>query len=456
MFRMLRYFSIASLVSILIAAALLTVLYRQVAITDIVRLGEINNIALSQAELNSVKPQLVEYLTSVTQHGGDQPDAIPLMHGLDDALQDIMSNSTVVRIKLHSHDGMVVYSTAPEHIGIDESGNAGFLAAIGGRTFSRLVYRDAFNIFSRATSDDNMVQTYIPVRQTATSPIVGVFEIYTDASLLVSQAEHAEWIILSGVAVIFLLLYVVLLLIVQRAERIISAQQETIRERTQTLETLSAQLLASEENEKKRIAGELHEGIAQTLAAIKINVEKTSHFLEQNDRNDESGGLQSLVPVIQGAIQDVRELAMELRPSSLDDLGLLPTLAWLFREFQSIYPHIAIEQQIKIAAQDIPAPLNIIIYRIVQEALHCIAKYTRSHHVTVRLKKSSGTIELSIVHNGAGTLVAAAGPAADEAGDSSRTSGMTTLRQRTVLSGGNFAIDKDAQGATTLRASWAC
>jgi signal transduction histidine kinase len=447
MFRMLRYFSIASLVSILIAAAALTLLYRKVAMNDIVRLGETNNIALSQAELNSVRPQLVEYLASVTKVSGAQEYVFPLMEGLDKALQSIMNNTTVVRIKLFSNDGFVVFATDAKHIGLDESENPGVVSAINGKTFSRLVYRDTFNLFDRVTSEDNLVQTYIPIRQTPTSPIVGVFEIYTDANLLVSQAEHTELIILLGVAMIFLLLYLALLLIVQRADTIIAAQQQTILERTQTLETLSAQLLASEENEKKRIAGELHEGIAQTLAAIKVNVERTSHLLQQGRPDDESGTLRSLVPVIQDAIQDVRELAMELRPSSLDDLGLLPTLAWFFREFQAIYPHIRIAQRIEIEPRDIPIPLNIIIYRIVQEALHCIAKYTHADQVTVGLKKSGGEIELSIAHNGTD---------ANEDADHGRANGMTTLRQRAVLSGGSFAIDKDARGETTLRASWAC
>lgn len=367
MFRMLRYFSIASLVSILIAAALLTLLYRQVAIKDIVRL--------------------------------------------------------------------------------DESGNPGVIAAIGGRTFSRLVFRDTFNMFASTTSEDNLVQTYIPIRKTPTSPVVGVFEIYTDANPLVSQAEHTELIILVGVAAICLALYLVLLLIVQRAERIIEAQQQTIRERTQTLETLSAQLVANEENEKKRIAAELHEGIAQTLAAIKVNVEKTCHSLGQ-DRPQDGAGMGALVPIIQGAIQDVRELAMELRPSSLDDLGLVPTLAWFFREFQSIYPGIRIEQRIQVTEQDVPVPLKIIVYRIVQEALHCIAKYTQSDQVVVGLHKTADAIELSIARN-------PAAPVPDNAGEANgHAPGMTTLRQRAVLSGGHFVVETDARKGTTIRASW--
>jgi len=452
MFRMLRYFSIASLLSILIAAVALTLLYRKVAMNDIVRLGEINNIALSQAELNSARPQLVKYLASVAPRDGERVYVFPLMKELDEALRSIMKNTTVVRVKLFGYDGSVVFSTDPQHIGLEESGNPGFVSAIGGKTFSKLVYRDTFNLFDRVTSEDNLVQTYIPIRETPTSPIVGVFEIYTDANLLVSQAEHTELIILLGVAMIFLLLYLALLLIVQRADRIIMAQQQTIRERTQTLETLSAQLLASEENEKKRIAAELQEGIAQTLAAIKINVEKTC-LLNQDRRQDDSRTLGNLVPLIQGAIQDVRELAMELRPSSLDELGLLPTLVWFLREFQSIYPRIQIEQRIEIAAQDVPVPLKIIIYRIVQEALHCIAKYTQADRVTIGLKKIGGAIELSIVHNGAAI---ATSTAEDDVTGRSSATGMTTLRQRAVLSGGSFAIDKNAPGGTALRASWPC
>lgn len=445
MFRMLRYFSIASLLSILIAAVLLTAFYRRVASDDIIHLGETNNIALSQVELNALRFDLVEYLNAVTRRGGNKADPLPPSGELRNALHNMMTKTAVVRIKLYSRDGIVVFSTDQIETGRDQRDNLGFVSAMKGNITSQLVYRDTFNLFDHITSEDNLVHTYIPVRETPGSPIAGVFEIYTDANPLVDRAEHTELIILIGAAAIFLLLYVALLLIVKRADRIIEGQQRTIQERTAMLETLSAQRLAGEEDEKKRIAAELHEGIAQTLAAIKLKVETTCRLLEGAHPRNESAALEKLVPLIQGAIRDVRELAMELRPSGLDDHGLLPTLAWLCREFQAIHPELRIEQHIQLSETDIPGPLKVIIYRITKEALHEIARHPSASQVRLRLEKTDHAIELAI---GCRPVAGAACNAPDKA------IGMATLRERAVLSGGSFAVEEGPDGGATIHTTW--
>src|SRR5690606_21052152 len=112
--------------------------------------------------------------------------------------------------------------------------------------------------------EDNLMQTYIPVRASATEPVQGVFEIYTDVNDLVHQIERTEFIIMAGAMLILSGLYAVLLLVVRRARNVIDTQNHTIRERTQTLEILSARMLKSEESNKQKIAMELHEGLAQT------------------------------------------------------------------------------------------------------------------------------------------------------------------------------------------------
>ena len=96
-----------------------------------------------------------------------------------------------------------------------------------------------------------------------------------------------------------------------------------------------------EEQKKQKIAIDLHEGLAQTLSAIKVNVESSSRG---NLRDANAQPLEHIVPVLQNAIQEVRSIATELRPSSLDDLGLLPTI------LAAVYPAAGEPHNVRAAA----------------------------------------------------------------------------------------------------------
>src|SRR2546423_4003056 len=270
-----------------------------------------------------------------------------------------MGNPAVVRLKIYNAGGVVVFSTKFEQLGERHEKNGGFESALAGRVVSSLTYRDSFNPFDRQTEDDNLIQSYIPVRRSATEPIVGVFEIYTDGNPLVSRNERAELQILAGVGAILALLYIALLYVVRGASRIIERQQQTIRERTAALELLSAQMLSSEQQEKRRMALELHEGLAQTLCSIKVHLEDRLERLRGGDAN---GAEERVIPILQRAIDDVRNLASRLRPSSLDELGLLPTLEWLCHSFEQRHPDMRVHQNLALPQADPPAPLKIVIF----------------------------------------------------------------------------------------------
>ena len=77
--------------------------------------------------------------------------------------------------------------------------------------------------------------------------------------------------------------------------------------------------------------------------------------------------MNDIIPMIQTAVEEVRRIQMDLRPAILDDLGLLATIGWLTREFQTIYSKIHFVNQIDITESDVPNPLKIVIYRVLQE-----------------------------------------------------------------------------------------
>jgi signal transduction histidine kinase len=134
----------------------------------------------------------------------------------------------------------------------------------------------------------------------------------------------------------------------------------------------------------------------------------------------------------------------------LDDLGVLKTLDWLCREFQQLHPSIRIEKAIEIQEDDIPEPLKITIFRLVQEALHNVAKHSRAELVTLTLDEVGGRIRLMVEDNGDGFSV----PESLWEEPQKKGLGLNSMRERVDLSGGRFSLDSRVGEGTIVTAQW--
>ena len=228
--------------------------------------------------------------------------------------------------------------------------------------------------------------------------------------------------------------------------------QEALMESQRQLKYLSSQLLASEETERKRIAMELHDGLGQSLTAIKFRVE--SFLGAIRERGSQTGAqtepLESVVPMIQECVREIHRIQANLRPSTIDDLGILATISWMCREFQSTYSAIRIERQINIEEKDVPDSLKMVIYRIIQEALNNIVRHSHAEGVCLSLRKTPSTIQLCIRDNGCGFDMKAAYSLKRLKGGI----GLTSMRERTETSGGSFRIETDCGRGTAILAEW--
>ena len=458
MYKILRYFSVTSLACIVLTALLLTLFYRHMTIRGIVHLGETINVELAKTALIPVKSKLVDFLGMVADIDTQGEAIRPIDHGLKKVIHNIMLNTRVIRIKIYNRHGIVVFSSKESQIGegqVENSSNdgvenKGFVSAINGKVTSKLVYRDDLNPFDQVTEEDNLIQTYLPVRQTVTAPIQGVFEIYTDVNSLVAYAEYMQIVIAVGATFILALLYLTLLVIVRRAEKVMAAQQNTIRERTETLELLSAQLLTAEENEKKRIADQLHDDVAQMLSAVKFQVEHACQVAREQSAEENAKSLASIVSIIQDAIRKVSTMAMDLRPPSLDELGVVATIEWYFREYQSHHPEIRVQSEVAIVENEVSRSLKIIIYRIIQETLENIAKFALANQINVHLNNADGNIVLTINDNG---RMYKSGEASADKGEEKRI-WFYAIKERAVLSGGTVSSVNKTSGGYTMQISW--
>jgi PAS domain S-box-containing protein len=229
-----------------------------------------------------------------------------------------------------------------------------------------------------------------------------------------------------------------------------------VKERTAALEKANEQLrqipsklIAILEEERKRLASELHDSIGQTLAAVKFWVEMALRLKDAGDSSAALNHLEQFVPILQRSIQETRSIYMGLRPSMLDSHGLLATLEWLRQECMKLYPERHIELDTGITEDEIPENLKVNIFRIAQEALNNVAKHSRAEWVDISISRSRGGIELAVSDDGVGMdldmiLQPRTAPSL----------GLTSMRERAELTGGTFSIESTPGEGTTIRAFW--
>lgn len=211
-----------------------------------------------------------------------------------------------------------------------------------------------------------------------------------------------------------------------------------------------SQIIETQENERRRISRELHDEIGQALTAIKFNLDMIEKDLPQN------------LPVLKGRVGEakslssqtlmaMRQLSMDLRPTMLDDLGLIPTLRWYIQNFSNrmnIHSHfeaIGFDEKL-------PPQIETAFYRIIQEALSNIAKHARADHIDISLEKRNGTLYVSVIDNGVGfDLERVLHPESPERGF-----GIVGMQERVSLLGGHIDIQSKIGFGTHIHIEVPC
>ena len=216
---------------------------------------------------------------------------------------------------------------------------------------------------------------------------------------------------------------------------------------TRQLQALSRRVLEAQEQERRRVALELHDELGQSLTAIKINLQLGERFKELAP-----GDLyQENIRIVEAALQQVRTLATALRPSMLDDLGLAPALIWMAEQsasrsgFEVQFHH---ERTLERLAPEIETAC----FRIVQEALTNISRHAHASKVRIDLCRQADEMVLTVADNGQGFDVAAM----HERAASGASLGVLGMQERATLLGGRLDIQSQpGQGSVVeLRCPW--
>ncbi len=219
--------------------------------------------------------------------------------------------------------------------------------------------------------------------------------------------------------------------------------EEQLRLSQQKLRNLTAHQLEVREEERARIAREIHDVLGQTLTALKLDVSSLREMVAHREPGADTR-LQEIAGLLDTAIKDVRRLASELRPVVLDQLGLPAAVEWLTRDFQR---RTGIECRVRSHLPEIAVPADVStgLFRILQEALTNVARHSAATQVDVTLEHASRILYLDVTDNGRGLSEAA------QANQSSL--GILGMRERVLLLGG-FIDLKGETGKGTKLTAW--
>ena len=218
---------------------------------------------------------------------------------------------------------------------------------------------------------------------------------------------------------------------------------ERLRDSHNGLRRLARRLIEVQEEERRHLACELHDEIGQALTLAKINIQQAMHVLGEPTAGTH---LMESASLLDHTLQQVRNLALDLRPSLLDDLGLGPTLTWL-AERHSQASEIAV--QVSAESLDIrPAPeIELACYRVAQEALTNAARHARASQVRIELARSGRELVLLIRDNGIGFDMTTMLSRAAEG----ESIGLLGMQERVTLTGGEMEILSSPGTGTEIR-----
>jgi two-component system, NarL family, sensor histidine kinase DevS len=196
-------------------------------------------------------------------------------------------------------------------------------------------------------------------------------------------------------------------------------------------------VVAAQELERKRLARELHDETGQALTSILLGLKPLERALAGDEGRDAMTAVRELVV---STLRDVRRLAVELRPSALDDFGLVPALERLIETFRE-QTGIQVDLESRLGEKRLPSAVETALYRIVQEALTNIVKHSGARRVSVVLTDKDGSVNALVEDDGRGFDPSAA---RDEG------LGLVGMRERLALVGGRLRIESGAGKGTTL------
>lgn len=264
-----------------------------------------------------------------------------------------------------------------------------------------------------------------------------------DLASLHSEAERQTWQRLGWALVSSLGIAVFATLYASRLERRLVSQLEKDARNTRALQHLSTKLISAQEEERRRIARELHDEVGQALTAIKVELSVAQRTIAGDGGSPEL--LEAAQTITDGALHTVRDLSHLLHPAVLDDLGLPEAVAGYLRDFSKRFRVKADLRQDGLDARLAPE-IEVAGYRMIQEALTNVAKHANATGCQVSLRRRAQTLEITVEDDGSGFT-----PTELDSPSARQGLGLIGIRERALQLGGFVFVDSRPGHGTSVR-----
>jgi signal transduction histidine kinase len=214
-----------------------------------------------------------------------------------------------------------------------------------------------------------------------------------------------------------------------------------IAQSREELRALAARLESVREEERTRIARELHDELGQALTGLKLDLAWMERRLNRHSPSDLGQRCASLLGRLDEVMIQVRRIVTELRPSVLDQLGLADAIEWQAQDFAARMG-LALDLRIDCACDLPPDAMASAVFRSLQEALNNVAKHANAHRLRVALRTDADSLSLDVSDDGRGITL--------EEQRGSHSLGLLGLRERAIAWGGTVTISGDATSGTTV------
>ncbi|OZH51665.1 hypothetical protein AFK68_29455 [Hydrocoleum sp. CS-953] len=228
-FQLVRNFSIVSFSAFILAITLLAVLYRQQVVNNLLTLTEKKNVILTQFLANTIWQEYETFLSSTQTLSDEALAAHSKTRQIKEIVTQKVEGLSVLKVKIYDLQGRTVFSTNFSEIGQDKSKYDGFLLAKSGEVVSQLRHRHTFTALNTTLEHRHLLSSYIPMYVKGNKKdIIGVFELYTDITPLLQEINQTQKNLFLGSLAILTIVYVILLVFVKKADRLLKIQYQQL------------------------------------------------------------------------------------------------------------------------------------------------------------------------------------------------------------------------------------
>ncbi|MGI8961857.1 MAG: sensor histidine kinase [Bryobacteraceae bacterium] len=224
-----------------------------------------------------------------------------------------------------------------------------------------------------------------------------------------------------------------------RLEHLSAVRFDEVEHARAALRELSARLIAIQESDRRSLSRELHDEIGQSLSALLLGIGNVAAVLSPDGNEDARAQLHDLRRLAERTVTVVRDMSLLLRPSMLDDLGLIPAVQWQAREV-SRTSNVSVQVNAESVPEDLPDEHRTCIYRIVQEALRNVVRHANAKNVRIRLDQRAGELVLTIQDDGHGFVP-----------EREKGLGLLGMEERVTHLHGSFRIESTPGVGTSIR-----